>query len=80
MLDEPTAQLAPKFAEEIFEKIIELRDKFKLTLILVEQNIKRALEISDRAYFLISGRIVFSGSADELLQHEKFADFCLGIA
>ncbi len=80
MLDEPTAQLAPKFAEEIFEKIIELRDKFKLTLILVEQNIKRALEISDRAYFLISGRIVFSGRADELLQHEKFADFCLGIA
>ena len=79
MLDEPTAQLAPKFAEEIFEKIIELRDKFKLTLILVEQNIKRALEISDRAYFLISGRIVFSGKADELLQHEKFADFCLGI-
>ncbi|RLG54307.1 MAG: ABC transporter ATP-binding protein [Candidatus Hydrothermarchaeota archaeon] len=79
MLDEPTAQLSPKLAEEMFDKIIELRDNFKLTLILVEQNIKRALEISDRAYLLISGRTVFSGKAEELLTHDKFADFCLGI-
>ncbi len=43
MLDEPTAQLAPKFAELIFQRIVDLRDKYKLTILLVEQNVQRAL-------------------------------------
>jgi len=80
MLDEPTAQLSPKFAETIFQKIIELRDRLGLTILLVEQNVKRALEISDRAYMLISGRVVFEGKAEDLLHHEKFEKFCVGLA
>jgi branched-chain amino acid transport system ATP-binding protein len=79
MLDEPTAQLSPKLAEVVFEKIIELRDRLGLTILLVEQNVKRALEISDKAYMLISGRVVFEGRAQELLEHEKFEKYCMGL-
>lgn len=79
MLDEPTAQLSPKFAESIFDRIVRLRDDMKLTILLVEQNVQRALEISDDAYLLVSGRVAFSGSAEELLEHEKFEKLCIGI-
>jgi branched-chain amino acid transport system ATP-binding protein len=79
MLDEPTAQLSPKFAEIIFDKVLELRDDFNLTIALVEQNVRRALEISERAYLLVSGRVVFEGKAQELLEHEKFEKLCMGI-
>ncbi len=79
MLDEPTAQLSPKFAEMIFNKILELRDRLGLTILLVEQNVRKALEISDRAYMLIGGRVVFEGKAIDLLEHEKFEKFCMGL-
>ncbi|WP_394296459.1 branched-chain amino acid ABC transporter ATP-binding protein [Methanocaldococcus bathoardescens] len=79
MLDEPTAQLSPKLAEVIFEKIIEMRDEFGLTILLVEQNAKRALEISDNGYMFVSGRVAFEGTAEELLNHEKFKEYSLGI-
>lgn len=79
MLDEPTAQLSPKFAEIIFDKIVELRDDFNLTIILVEQNVTKALEISEKAYLLVSGRIVFEGKSSELRDHEKFEKLCMGI-
>ncbi|WP_456469287.1 branched-chain amino acid ABC transporter ATP-binding protein [Archaeoglobus sp.] len=79
MLDEPTAQLAPKFAELIFDRILKLRDDLKLTILLVEQNVQRALEISDDAYLLVSGRVAFRGKADDLLEHEKFEKLCMGI-
>jgi len=79
MLDEPTAQLAPKFAELIFERIVELRDNYDLTILLVEQNVQRALEISDSAYLLVSGRVAFEGKACDLLEHEKFERLCMGI-
>ncbi|MBC7109968.1 MAG: ABC transporter ATP-binding protein [Archaeoglobi archaeon] len=79
MLDEPTAQLSPKFAEMIFKKIIELRDEHNLTILLVEQNARRALEISEKAYVLVSGRVAFEGSPEELLHHDKFEKLCVGI-
>ncbi len=79
MLDEPTAQLSPKFAEIIFDKIVELRDDFNLTIILVEQNITRALEISEKAYLLVSGRVAFEGKSDELRDHERFEKLCMGL-
>lgn len=79
MLDEPTAQLSPRMAETIFKKIIELRDELGLTILLVEQNVTGALEISDNAYLLASGRVVFSGKAEELLEHDKFEELCMGM-
>jgi len=79
MLDEPTAQLSPKLAKHIFDKIVELRDDLGLTILLVEQNVTGALEISDNAYLLVSGRVAFKGTASELLEHEKFEELCMGM-
>ncbi len=77
MLDEPSAMLSPKLASTIFNKILELK-KFGLTILIVEQNVKKALEISDNAYMLINGRVVFQGTSKQLLEHEKFERFCIG--
>lgn len=79
MLDEPTAMLSPKFAGETFKKIQELNEDLGLTVLIVEQNVKKALEISDNAYMLMNGRIVFEGESEELLNHEKFEKFCIGV-
>jgi len=79
MLDEPTAMLSPKFANTIFRKIWELKESFGFTILLVEQNVKKALKISDNAYMLMNGRVVFQGTSEELLNHEKFDRFCMGI-
>ncbi len=68
MLDEPTAHLSSKLAESVSQKIVELRDKLKLRIALVEQNIRSALGISDRANLLLGGKIVFSGNPSELLE------------
>ncbi len=68
MLDEPTAHLSSKLAEKVFQRIAELRDRLGLRIALVEQNVRGALEISDRANMLVGGRIVFEGDASELLE------------
>ena len=69
LLDEPSLGLAPIFVERIFELIQELRSE-GVTVLLVEQNVHRALEIADRAYVLSVGRVVASGSADQLVEGE----------
>ncbi len=79
LLDEPTAQLAPKIATYVLNKIVELRDRLGLTIVLVEQNAKKALEIGDKAYLLVSGRVVFSGKAQELLEHRELGKLYLGL-
>ncbi len=79
LLDEPTAQLAPKIATYILNKIVELRDRLGITIVLVEQNAKKALEIGDRAYLLVSGRVVFRGKAQELLEHRELGKLYLGL-
>jgi branched-chain amino acid transport system ATP-binding protein len=79
MFDEPTAQLAPKIAAELFAKIRELRDQHGKTIILVEQNAKKALEIGDRAYLLVSGRVAYEGDAQQLLTHPELGKLYLGL-
>jgi branched-chain amino acid transport system ATP-binding protein len=79
MLDEPLAGLAPLVCRKVVEKIVELRDKLSIGVILVEQNAKKALEISDRTYLIVSGRSVFSGKPDELLQCEELIELYLGL-
>lgn len=66
LLDEPTAGLSPKAAETLAKKIQEIRSR-GMTIIIVEQNAKIALKISDRAYVLVSGRIVANDSSANLL-------------
>ena len=79
MLDEVSTDLAPIIAKRVLEKVVELRDELGITVLLVEQMAKRALEIGDSAYLLVSGEIRFSGKADELLAHPKLAKMYLGI-
>ncbi len=79
MFDEPTGNLAPKIAKEVLGKIVELRDSLGMTILLVEQNARRALEIGDKSYLLVSGRLMFEGDPQELLSHPELAKLYLGI-
>ena len=69
LLDEPSLGLAPRFVDRIFELIAELRSQ-GVTILLVEQNVHRALDVADRVYVLSVGRLVASGAASELLEGE----------
>jgi branched-chain amino acid transport system ATP-binding protein len=69
LLDEPSLGLAPIFVDRIFELILELRQG-GVTILVVEQNVHRALEIADRAYVLSVGQVVASGAAGQLLEGE----------
>jgi branched-chain amino acid transport system ATP-binding protein len=79
MLDEPTANLSPKLATEVLRKVVELAKSFHMTVLLVEQNARKALEIGDRAYLLVSGKKVFEGSTQELLKHQELSKMYLGL-
>ena len=70
LLDEPSMGLSPLLVKEIF-KIIEELNQDGMTILLVEQNAKKALSISDRGYVLETGRIVLSGNAAELLENDE---------
>jgi branched-chain amino acid transport system ATP-binding protein len=77
LLDEPSMGLAPFLVNEIFDIINELHEE-GVTILLVEQNAKKALETSQRAYVLETGRIVLSGPASELLNNEVVRRAYLG--
>lgn len=79
LFDEPTANLAPKVAKAVLDKIAELRDEYGITVLLVEQNALRALEYGDRAQLLVSGRLVFDGPARELLESKELGRLYLGL-
>lgn len=73
LLDEMITDLAPILVKRVLEKVVELRDRLGLTIVLVEQHAKRALEIGDWAYLLVSGTIRFEGKPGGLLEHPQFA-------
>lgn len=65
LLDEPSLGLAPKVVDQVFELILALRDQ-GITILLVEQNAERSLEIADKGYVLQSGELALSGTGAEL--------------
>lgn len=77
MLDEPSMGLAPILVEQIFSIIRELRDH-GTTILLVEQNARMALKIADRGYVLETGKIVLSGTGEELLNSTEVKKAYLG--
>jgi neutral amino acid transport system ATP-binding protein len=77
LLDEPSAGLAPAFVDAIFDKIAEINGS-GVTIVMVEQNARRALAMSDRGYVLDLGANRFQGSGKELLSDPKVADLYLG--
>jgi branched-chain amino acid transport system ATP-binding protein len=79
-LDEPSLGLAPSIIDRIYEVIIKLRDELKMTVLLVEQNAQRALDIADYAYILETGRVVLDGSAERLSSNEDVQEFYLGVS
>lgn len=77
LLDEPSAALSPGMADQVFEKVIEIRDQGK-AIIIVEQDAQRSLGISQRGYVLANGENVFEGLAADILQDEKIREAYLG--
>jgi len=77
LLDEPTAALAPKIVKQLLKKILEIRDQ-GTTIILVEQNARTALEISDRGYVLVTGKKVLEGNSKKLLNNPNLGKIYLG--
>lgn len=77
LMDEPSMGLSPLLVAEVFKIIEEIR-KSGTTVLLVEQNAKKALEIADRAYVLETGRIVLSGDAHELMNNDSVKKAYLG--
>lgn len=77
LLDEPSMGLSPLFVTEIFDIIQEISNH-GTTVLLVEQNAKKALSIADRAYVLETGKIVLSGDAEEMMNNDSVKKAYLG--
>ena len=77
MLDEPTAGVSPIVMDELFEHIIKVKET-NVAIIMVEQNAKQALSISDRGYVLVTGQNKFEGSGNELLNDPEVRRSFLG--
>ena len=77
MLDEPTAGVSPIVMDELFEHIIKVK-KTNVAVIMVEQNAKQALSVSDRGYVLVTGQNKFEGSGNDLLEDPEVRRSFLG--
>ena len=78
MLDEPSLGLAPKLVDEVLDTVRRLKQS-GMTILLVEQNVREALDLADRGYVIQTGRIVGEGSGKELLASDRFRKAFLGI-
>ncbi|TVR20482.1 MAG: ABC transporter ATP-binding protein [Anaerolineaceae bacterium] len=79
MLDEPSLGLAPMLVKEIFRIIREIKDDTGISVLLVEQNARAALELADHGYVMENGRIVLDGPAAQLRENEDIKEFYLGL-
>ena len=77
MLDEPTAGVSPVVMDEIFEHILNIK-KQNIAVLMVEQNARQALDISDRGYILVTGRNTYEGSGDNLINDDEIRKSFLG--
>jgi branched-chain amino acid transport system ATP-binding protein len=77
MLDEPSLGLAPALVDQIFNLIVTLHQR-KVTILLVEQNVERSLEIVNRAYLLNTGRLEMEGTPDQLQDRIDIQSVYLG--
>jgi branched-chain amino acid transport system ATP-binding protein len=77
LLDEPSLGLAPKMADFVFEMVVRLRDE-GLTVLLIEQKARQALKIAGHAFLMETGRILFSGRSQDLLEDQILSKTFLG--
>jgi branched-chain amino acid transport system ATP-binding protein len=79
MFDEPTANLAPIIATQVLDTITYLAKDSDITILLVEQNATRALQIGHSAYLLVNGTTIFQGTTKALLEHRELGRLYLGL-
>lgn len=79
MLDEPSLGLAPLLVKEIFEHIARLNSELGLTVLVIEQNARRALDVAHHGYIMEQGRIVLEGAAADLKENPDVKEFYLGL-
>ena len=78
LLDEPSLGLAPKLVRDIFETLVEINRQESITMIIVDQNAKRTLEIADYGYVMENGQIELHDPADVFTEREEIKEFYLG--
>jgi branched-chain amino acid transport system ATP-binding protein len=80
LIDEPSVGLAPVLVSRTIDKIKELKEQYKLTVLMAEQNFPQAVRIADRGYVIVHGQIAFEGrSAEELNNNDLIKKFYLGL-
>lgn len=77
LLDEPSSSLAPNLVEKVLERVVEIRD-LGTSILLVEQNARRALQVSNRGYVMVMGKKAYEGAAQEILDHKEIGRLYLG--
>lgn len=77
LLDEPSLGLSPLLQKELFKTLVKLKEEEGISILIVEQNAKKAIEIADRTYLLEDGKIVLEGGK-EVMKHEKIKEVYLG--
>ncbi len=79
MLDEPSLGLAPMLVEQVFDLAQQINQELGVTVLLVEQNVRKSCEISDRAFVLENGKVVLSGCGEEMLENDHVREAYLGL-
>jgi len=80
LIDEPSVGLAPVLVQRTIDAIKQLKDHYRLTVLMAEQNFTQAIRIADRGYVIVHGKIAFEGgSADELNNNDLIREFYLGL-
>ena len=77
LLDEPSAGLSPRYQEQVFEQVVEV-NRAGVSVLMVEQNARRCLQIAHRGYVLDQGRNAYTGPGEELLNDERVVELYLG--
>ena len=78
LMDEPSMGLSPMLVKEVFDIIRKLNKELGITILLVEQNAKLALNLSSRSYIMENGKIVMEGKSENLIENEDVKEFYLG--
>jgi len=79
MLDEPSLGLAPMLVQQVFDLAQQINRDFGVTILLVEQNVRKSCEISNRVFVLENGRVVLSGSGKNMLENDHVREAYLGL-
>ena len=78
ILDEPTAALAPIVADQLFQKLVGIKEQLGVTIILVEQNARKALSLANKGFVLVQGKGAFQGTPDQILNDKEIIKLFLG--